>query len=131
MFWVKNILKHLKSKSNMKFSNNDKLKLLNIVFSLTSWLITILVLKWIGLLNNSNPNILLIANLAAFFFSLTTSPVTWIIKGLGLEIGSNTPNHFQVDKTIRNGEKTIIVRDYSHSHKKEEINNILTEQSKK
>lgn len=116
----------------MKLNINDKLKLLNFAISFGSWVLIICLFYWIGLVKDVNSGVLLVIHLGAFFFSLTTSPVTWIIKGFGIEIGSNAPNHFQVDKTIKyKGRETIlIVRDYSHSHSKEEINTILNEQSK-
>ena len=107
-----------------------KSRLFNFVFVFSIWVLTVWLFFSIGILQGVDSNILLLVHLGAFFFALTTSPVTWIIKGLGIEIGSNTPNHFQVDKTIRNGEKIIIVRDYGHPHDEKEINKILSEQTK-
>lgn len=108
-----------------------KNRLFNFVFTFSIWLLGLAIFYYVGLFKNVNPDILLIVNLGAFFFALTTSPTTWIIKAFGIEIGSNTPNHFQVDKTIRGNETVIIVRDYDHPHDEKEINKILLEQSKK
>lgn len=114
-----------------ELTNVLKSRLFNFVFVFSIWVISISLFSKFGLLTGSDPNILLLLHLGAFFFALTTSPVTWIIKGLGIEIGSNTPNHFQVDKVVGNGATTVIVRDYSHTHSEEEINNILSEQAPK
>lgn len=108
-----------------------KSRLFNFIFGFSAWVFTVLMFSNAGILKGVNPNILLVIHLGAFFFALTTSPVTWVIKGLGIEIGSNTPNHFQVDKTIKKDEKIVIVRDYSHTHGAKEINEIVSEQSKK
>ena len=103
-----------------------KSRLFNFVFVFSAWIVSISLFSKFGLLIGSDPSVLLLLHLGAFFFALTTSPVTWIIKGLGIEIGSNTPNHFQADKIVENGKTTVIVRDYSHSHKAKEINEILS-----
>lgn len=113
--------------------NKFAIKLFNILFSVAIWLAMLFVLNLLHLLDNADKTVLVAASLGAFFFSLTTSPVTWTIKSLGIEIGSNSPDHFQVDKTIKeaNGRETIlIVRDYGHSHSSQKINEILNEQTK-
>lgn len=108
-----------------------KSRLFNFVFVFLTWIVTVTIFYNAEILKNVNPDILLLIHLGAFFFALTTSPTTWIIKGLGIEIGSNTPNHFQIDRTTKKDETTVIVRDYSHTHGAKEINEILSEQSKK
>lgn len=105
-------------------------RIVNAFFFLFFWIVTVFVLSQLHLLDKVNQDILIIVHLAAFFFSLTTSPVTWIIKALGLEIGSNTPDHFQVDKTIENEKTNVIVRDYSKPCDSRAINEVLSKQTK-
>jgi hypothetical protein len=104
-----------------------KSRLFNFVFTFSTWLVVLVIFYSIGILKNIDPNVFLLINLGSFFFSLTTSPATWIIKGFGIEIGTNTPNHFQVDKIVKTGdkEKSIIIRDYSDKAGVKEINGIL------
>ncbi len=109
---------------------NNCNRLTNAFFFLFFWVTTIFVLSQLRLLDKVNQDILVVVHLAAFFFSLTTSPVTWIIKFLGLEIGSNAPDHFQVDKTLENGKTIIVVRDYNKPPDATKINEVLSKQSK-
>lgn len=103
------------------------------VFITFIWMVTIFTLNWMGALNNVDPNILLLIHLGAFFFALTTSPVTWIIKGFGIEIGSNTPSHLQIDKSIKeNGkELSVTVREYGTERDEDKLNKIIHEQTRK
>lgn len=121
--------------------NEDQLKSIIVLLTgriprfiliLSVWLITIFSLNEIGVLNDVDPNILLVVHLGAFFFALTTSPIAWIIKGLGIEVGSNTPDHLQVDKTLKEDgkESSVIVRDYGSERDDKKLNRILDEQTK-
>lgn len=108
-----------------------KSRLFNFVFVFSAWLFSISQFSRFGLLARLDPNILLLLHLGAFFFALTTSPVTWIIKGFGIEIGHNAPDHFQVDKIVEEGGRktTIIIRDFSRSRSEDEMNKILSKQT--
>ncbi|MBU2632867.1 hypothetical protein KKG52_04075 [Patescibacteria group bacterium] len=88
-------------------------RLAKFTFIILVWVISLELLDLIGLLSKVDSNLLIIANLAMFFFALTASPTTWVIKGpFGFEAGSNDPKHTHVTFNENSHQGQVDVREY-------------------
>jgi len=109
-----------------------KNRLAKFSFIILMWIISLQILDWFGLLKNVDSNLLLIINLAMFFFALTASPTTWVIKGpLGFEAGSNDPKHTHITFNENSNEGQVDIREYGDKEKTDRLVKIANELKKK
>jgi len=97
-------------------------RLTNFTFIIFVWIVSLEILSLIGLLNQVNGNLLIIVHLAVFFFALTASPTTWIVKGpFGFEAGSNDPKHTHLTFNENSHQGQIDVREYGDKDKTDRL----------
>lgn len=77
------------------------------------WIVSLEVLNLVGILAKIDSNLLIVVNLVMFFFALTASPTTWIVKGpFGFEAGSNDPKHTHITFNENSHQGQVDVREY-------------------
>lgn len=102
-----------------------KNRLAKFTFIIFIWVVNLEILNLIGFLNKVDDNLLIVVNLAVFFFALTASPTTWVIKGpLGFEAGSNDPKHTHITFNENSHQGQVDVREYGEKDKIERLINI-------
>jgi hypothetical protein len=107
-------------------------RLAKFTFIILVWIISLELLTLIGLLNKVDSNLLIVANLAVFFFALTASPTTWVIKGpFGFEAGSNDPKHTHVTFNENSHQGQVDVREYGDKKDSDRLIKISNELKKK
>lgn len=90
-----------------------KSRLFKFIFIIAVWIASLKILCVMSLLNGVDSNLLIVVNIAMFFFALTASPSTWIIKGpLGFETGSNDPKHTHITLNENSHSGQIDIREY-------------------
>lgn len=98
-------------------------RLAKFTFIIFVWIVSLGLLNSIGLLNKVDGNLFIIINLAVFFFALTASHATWIVKGpFGFEAGSNDPKHTHVTFNENFHQGQVDVRAYGD---KDETNRLI------
>lgn len=114
-------------KINKHYLRSLSLKLLTsrlakFTFIISIWVINLEILNLIGLLNKIDGNLLIVVNLAVFFFALTASPTTWVVKGpLGFEAGSNDPKHTHITFNENSHQGQVDVREYGDKEESERL----------
>lgn len=86
------------------------------------WIINLEILNLIGFLNKIDGNLLIVVNLAVFFFALTASPTTWVLKGpFGFEAGSNDPKHTHITFNENSHTGQVDIREYGDKDQDERL----------
>lgn len=107
-------------------------RLARFTFIILVWLVSLEILNMTGLLNKIDSNLLIVVNLAMFFFALTASPTTWVVKGpFGFEAGSNDPKHTHVTFNENSHQGQIDVREYGDKEKTDRLIKISNDLKKK
>lgn len=107
-------------------------RLARFTFIILVWLVSLEILNMTGLLNKIDSNLLIVVNLAMFFFALTASPTTWVVKGpFGFEAGSNDPKHTHVTFNENSHQGQIDVREYGDKEKTDHLIKISNDLKKK
>lgn len=107
-------------------------RLAKFTFIILVWIISLELLSLIGLLNKVDSNLLIIVNLAMFFFALTASPTTWVVKGpFGFEAGSNDPKHTHVTFNENSHQGQVDLREYGDKKDSDRLIKISNELKKK
>ncbi|MDP2693110.1 MAG: hypothetical protein Q8O88_05735 [bacterium] len=107
-------------------------RLVKFTFIILIWVINLEILNLIGFLNRIDGNLLIIVNLAVFFFALTASPTTWVIKGpFGFEAGSNDPKHTHITFNENSNQGQVDVREYGDKENTERLIKVSNELEKK
>lgn len=103
-------------------------RLAKFTFIIFVWVTSLDLLNLIGLLNNVDGNLLIVTNLAMFFFALTASPTTWVVKGpFGFEAGSNDPKHTHITFNENSHQGRVDVREYGDKEQSERLIKISNE----
>lgn len=122
------IVKYLNTLSKMFYSS----RLVKFSFIILIWIINLEVLNLIGFLSKIDGNLLIVINLTVFFFALTASPTTWIVKGpFGFEAGSNDPKHTHITYNENSNQGQVDVREYGDKKNPERLIKISNELEKK
>ncbi len=109
-----------------------KNRLAKFSFIIFVWIISLQILNLVGLLKNVDSNLLLIVNLAMFFFALTASPTTWVVKGpLGFEAGSNDPKHTHITFDENSHQGQVDIREYGDKDKTDHLIKVANDLKKK
>lgn len=86
------------------------------------WILSLKLLGSLNLLNNIDGNLLIVVHLAVFFFALTASPTTWVVKGpLGFEAGSNDPKHTHITFNENSNEGQVDIREYGEKKESDRL----------
>jgi len=121
-------IKYLKNLSIRLHSS----RLVKFTFIISIWIASLEGLGLIGLLNNIDGNLLIIVNLAVFFFALTASPATWVVKGpLGFEAGSNDPKHTHITFNENSHQGQVDVREYGDKENSDRLIKVSNDLKKK
>jgi hypothetical protein len=128
----------------MKFNAELKKNLRNLVMKLFTnrftkftfiiivWIVSLEILNLIGLLSKIDSNLLIIVNLVMFFFALTASPTTWIVKGpFGFEAGSNDPKHTHITFNENSHQGQVDVREYGDKENTDRLVKVSNDLKKK
>lgn len=109
-----------------------KNRLARFSFIIFIWIISLKLLNLIGLLNEVDSNLLIVVNLAMFFFALTASPTTWVLKGpFGFEAGSNDPKHTHITFNENSHQGQVDVREYGDKENTDRLVKVSNELKKK
>jgi len=109
-----------------------KNRLAKFSFIILVWLISLQILNMVGLLKIVDGNLLLVVNLAVFFFALTASPTTWVIKGpLGFEAGSNDPKHTHITFNENSHQGQVDIREYGDKENTDRLVKVSNDLKKK
>lgn len=101
-------------------------------FIIIVWIASLEVLNLIGLLSKIDSNLLIIVNLVMFFFALTASPTTWVVKGpFGFEAGSNDPKHTHITFNENSHHGQVDVREYGDKENSDRLIKVSNELKKK
>ncbi len=107
-------------------------RLAKFTFIILVWIISLELLNLIGLLSKVDSNLLIVVNLAMFFFALTASPTTWVVKGpFGFEAGSNDPKHTHITFNENNHQGQIDIREYGDKKDSDRLIKVSNELKKK
>ena len=104
--------------SLLKIAKNlSNSRIFKFVLIISIWILSLRVLEFINILNNVDGNLLIVVHLAVFFFALTASPTTWVVKGLfGFEAGSNDPKHTHISFNENSHQGQVDVREYGEKN---------------
>jgi len=101
-------------------------------FIILVWIASLEVLNLTGLLSKIDSNLLIVVNLAMFFFALTASPATWIVKGpFGFEAGSNDPKHTHITFNENSHQGQVDIREYGDKKNSDRLIKVSNELKKK
>lgn len=107
-------------------------RLAKFTFIIIVWLASLQILSMFGLLSRVDSNLLIIVNLVMFFFALTASPTTWVVKGpFGFEAGSNDPKHTHITFNENNHQGQIDIREYGEKKDSDRLIKVSNELKKK
>lgn len=107
-------------------------RLVKFTFIILIWIINLEMLNLIGFLSKIDGNLLIVVNLAVFFFALTASPTTWIVKGpFGFEAGSNNPKHTHITFNENSHDGQVDIREYGDKENTERLIRVSNELEKK
>lgn len=128
MKYNEQLKKHLKKLTIKIFST----RLAKFTFIILVWIVSLEVMNLIGLLSKVDSNLLIVVNLAMFFFALTASPSTWVINGpFGFEAGSNNPKHTHITFNENNNQGQIDIREYGDKKDSDRLIKVSNELKKK
>ncbi len=107
-------------------------RLVKFTFIILIWVTNLEIFNLIGFLNKIDGNLLIVVNLAVFFFALTASPTTWVVKGpFGFEAGSNDPKHTHITFNEDSHEGQVDVREYGDKDNSDRLIKVSNELEKK
>lgn len=112
----------MKDKFLKTFQYLSKSRIFKFCLIIGVWIVSLELLNLIGLLNQVNGNLLIIVHLAVFFFALTASPTTWVVKGpFGFEAGSNDPKHTHITFNENSHQGQVDIREYGEKNESDRL----------